>query len=135
MYQRGTIRNRAAKQQIIDFSGIVINGTGTPTDIDGIIEFKDVAFVFMEFKFGDAEMPFGQKLALTRLTDACQKSGKHAVLLVCQHDIANAAEDIDAATAKVRELYFRGKWYPGERSVKEVIDSFLEFVRGGEYSC
>ncbi len=133
MYQRGVIINRERKQQIIDYSGILIGAKGTPTDIDGLIEYRNRAVILMEFKYGNAKMPYGQKLAFTRIMDDCQSAGKQAVLLVCQHDEADTQNDIDAARAIVRELYYQKQWYiDGRRTVKSVIDNFLKFVERGE---
>ena len=42
---RGVIQNRDRKKQIIDFSGLKY-GKITPTDIDGLIEYKDKAMMF-----------------------------------------------------------------------------------------
>ena len=63
---RGSIQFPDRARQLIDFSGLRYNKI-TPTDIDGFIEYHDEAIVFMEFKYGNAELPYGQKLALERL--------------------------------------------------------------------
>ena len=126
-FERGKIRNRDARQQIIDYSGLRYNNI-TPTDIDGLIEYKGKAFIFYEFKYGDAPMPLGQKIALTRVVDAIQKGGTPAILILCSHN-HQASEDIDAANATVRAIYWNGSWGNGcGRTVRDVTDGFLKYV-------
>lgn len=124
---RGKIQNKDRARQIIDFSGIRY-GNITPTDVDGLIEYHDKAVVFLEYKFGDAEMPFGQKLALERVANNNQKAGKHATVMLCEHDVEDCMRDVDASSAIVRDFYYAGVWYhDGKRDVKEVLDSFISF--------
>lgn len=127
---RGAIQHRNRAKQIIDFSGIRFNNI-TPTDIDGFIDYKNTAFVFMEMKLTGAEMPYGQELALERLVDAITESGRHnACALLCRHDKKNPDEDIVAAETNVERIYWNGAWRATKRrrTAKEVIDSFLHFV-------
>lgn len=125
--ERGKIRNRDAGKQIIDYSGLRYNNI-TPTDIDGLIEFKGKAFIFYEFKYGGAPMPLGQKIALTRLVDAIQKGGTPAALILCSHNNP-ASEDIDAANAIAKSIYWKGSWGDGcSRTVREVTDGFLKYI-------
>lgn len=126
-FERGKIRNRDARKQIIDYSGLRYNNI-TPTDVDGMIEYKGKAFIFYEFKYGDAPMPRGQMIALTRIVDAIQKGGTPAALILCNHSNP-FTEDIDAANAIVRSIYWNGSWGNGcGRTVKEVTDGFLRYV-------
>lgn len=57
------IRNRFRAKQLIDFGGLQYEQI-TPTDIDGLIEYRNIAYIIYEFKYADAEMPFGQRLAI-----------------------------------------------------------------------
>jgi hypothetical protein len=125
--ERGKIRNRDAGKQIIDYSGLRYNNI-TPTDIDGLIEYKGKAFIFYEFKFNNAPMPLGQRIALTRLVDAIQKGGTPAMLILCSHNNP-ASEDIDAAHATAKAIYWQGAWGDGcGRTVREVTDGFLKYI-------
>lgn len=125
--ERGKIRNRDAGKQIIDYSGLRFNRI-TPTDIDGLIEYKGKAFIFYEFKYGDAPMPRGQMIALTRMVDAIQMGGTPAILILGSHS-NQAAEDIDAANAKARAIYWNGAWSGGcSRTVRDVTDGFLKYI-------
>lgn len=63
---RGKIQYVTRRQQIIDYSGLLIPGTKiTPTDIDltaimGTIEYHSICRLFYEFKFAGAPMGQGQ---------------------------------------------------------------------------
>jgi len=126
MTERGKIYNREYAAQLRDFSGLRY-GKITPTDIDGFMDFGGKAFVFIEAKYGDSEMPFGQKLALERLCDACDKGGINAVVLVASH---NTREDIDFAAMTVTMVRHNGVWRPPRRelTVRQTIDAFLEWT-------
>lgn len=123
---RGKIQFRDRARQIIDFSGMRF-GNITPTDIDGFFERRNEIFVFYEFKYGEAIMPYGQALALKRTIDAIAASGRKAALFVCSHDVGDTEQDIDAAKAKVRWYYYDGKqiWEHKGRNVKEATDAYL----------
>lgn len=126
---RGKIQHRERARQIIDFSGLRF-GNITPTDIDGLIEYKDTAYIFYEYKLVDIEMPKGQRLALERIADNLQKAGKQATILVCVHNVTNPQNDIQASEAIVREFYYCGRWIrDGRRTSKDITNSFLSMVR------
>lgn len=126
--KRGRIQYRDRAQQIIDFSGLRY-GNITPTDVDGIIEYKNKAYILYEMKYGSADMPDGQRMAIERQIDDFTNSGKTAVALLCEHDIQNCNEDIDAAKTIVRKYYYNKKWYnDGKRTAKDVSDKFIYFV-------
>lgn len=77
------IHNRHKMKQLIDFKGCAVDGGMYPTDIDGVIEYKDSKYIIFEVKYGDSEIPIGQRLALQRMVDDFTKSGKqgeHAVI-------------------------------------------------------
>lgn len=126
---RGKIQHRERARQIIDFSGLRF-GNITPTDIDGLIEYKDIAYIFYGYKLVDIEMPKGQRLALERIADNLQKAGKQATIFVCVHNVTNPQNDIQASEAIVREFYYCGKWIrDGRRTAKDITNSFLSMVR------
>jgi len=119
---RGQIRSRRYASQQNDFSGLAY-GKITPTDIDGFLDFGGKAFVILEGKHVGAPLPLGQKIALTRNTDACQRGGVSTLLIVAEHDTRG---DIDFASLPVRDYYYLRKWRPGSaRTVRELIDVFL----------
>lgn len=101
---RGKIQNRERARQIIDFSGLRF-GNITPTDIDGMIEYQDKAFVYYEFKLQGANMPRGQELALERTVDSHIAAMKQAIAILVEHDVSDCERDIQAAKCLVSRFY------------------------------
>lgn len=125
---RGQIQFRERSRQIIDFGGLQY-GNITPTDIDGLIEYKNKAYAIIEMKYGNAEMPKGQKLAIERMVDDLSSKGKLATAFLCEHDVANTNEDIIASKTIVRSCYYNGYWRnDGKRTLKARLDSFVHFA-------
>lgn len=122
------IQNRNRARQLIDFSGLKF-GTITPTDIDGCVEYKNKALALFEMKHGDAEIPKGQELALTRIIDDSRAAGKEAALFICEHNVDNYNADINAADTVVRKFYYNSEWYDGRGAkLKDKLNSFISFV-------
>lgn len=122
--RRGAIRNRSFANQVKDFSGLRF-GNITPTDIDGLLDFHGRAWVKMEFKHGDSQLPHGQRLALERLCDDCERSGKPSLLLIARHDTTG---DIDCAGAHVVEFRWRYKWHrpTAVTTVRQAVERFYQ---------
>lgn len=127
---KSRINNPARAKQLIDFQGLDIDGYIYPTDIDGLIEYKDSEYIIFEVKYGDAEVPFGQKLALQRMVDDFTKVGKQAVVLICEHEVRDTDRPVIAAWCKVREIYYgkerQWKAPDNEITVREAVDNFME---------
>lgn len=119
----GKIRNRQYGTQLRDFSGLRF-GNITPTDVDGLIEYKNWGYVLIETKYRDNELPDGQRLALERLCDDLQRI-KPTLLIIASHETNG---DIDVAEISVAEYRFKGKWRVREGTTKELITSFLRFL-------
>lgn len=128
---RGTIQNEEYAKRIINFGGLRY-GNITPTDIDGVIEYHDTHIVFFEFKYGEAPLPYGQRVALERIVNNCANAGKQAILCVCRHNTPQG-QQIDAANTPVSDVYvggsngFTGQWIDEQfgRTLKEICDAFL----------
>lgn len=122
---RGTFRNREFAKQLKSFAGLKF-GNITPTDIDGFMDFGNNVFIFLESKHGVSPLPYGQKLALERLCDACCAAHKKSVVLVAHH---NTSEDIDMAALPVSEYRLDGKWRRPRRdiNVRQAIEKLLEW--------
>ena len=123
MNQYSEIKNRKYKSQIVEFSGLKY-GNIYPTDIDCFIDFKDKLFIFAEAKYGDAELPFGQRLALERLCDTCSAI-KSSVVFVVRH---HSDTDIDIAYALVSEYRWKGEWlYPENPylTLRQAVDKLV----------
>ena len=127
------INNPQRMKQLIDFQGLAVDEYIYPTDIDGLIEYKDSEYIIFEVKYGDAEVPFGQKLALQRMVDDFTKTGKQAVVLVCEHTVRNPEKPVVAAWCKVREIYSGGEkqWRKPIKdiTVREAVDDFQKYSR------
>lgn len=126
---RGKIQYRDRARQIIDFSNLRY-GNITPTDIDGLIEYHDKAVLFLEYKYLDAEMPRGQKIAYERIVNDIQRNkDKDCALFVCSHDVHDCNQDIDASKAVVMKIYWHGEWIGGkEKTVKEHADNYFKWI-------
>jgi hypothetical protein len=125
MTNRGVIENRERAKQLRDFSGLQY-GKITPTDIDGLIEWKDIAYIIIETKFENAELPSGQKLALERLCDDLQNY-KHTIVIISTHNHP-VNEDIDLANTMVKRYRWQRKWVDmtdNPYTVKKLIDWFV----------
>lgn len=113
-------RNRDYAAQLKDFSGLRW-GKISPTDIDALLEFGDKLYIFVETKYKTAEVPYGQLLALQRVTDCITATGRSAVLCVTSHD---SDGDIDMASTIVRQYRENGVWVKElpEISLKDFVD-------------
>jgi len=128
---RGIIQDRKNFSRIRDFSGLKY-GKITPTDIDAIIDFGNKAVVIIETKFGNSQMPLGQRIALERLADTVDESGRRGLAIVASYN--NQEGDIDFASAIVSEYRTCHRWKTTKNSltVRELIDNFLEYHGLGE---
>lgn len=126
------IRNPYRMRQLIDFTGLELEGGIYPTDIDGLIEYHDQEYILIEVKYGKAKVPFGQRLAIERMVDDFTKIGKPAVAIVCEHTVKDAGKHVVAAACKVREIYYGGehRWRKTEKqmTVREFVDNFQLFL-------
>lgn len=117
-------------KQVIAFEDLRF-GNMHPTDIDGCIEYKDKAVIFLEYKLKDYDMPLGQQLCLERLADNCNQAGKRAIVLLCEHETYDVSEPVKAGSAIVRAMYYNGKWINGDgRNVKQYVAGFITYVKG-----
>ena len=126
MQNRGVIKFRERKKQILDFGGIRF-GNITPTDIDVLIEYHNKCYVIVEVKYGDVEILFGQKLALERMCDDFEKAGKPSVFIISRHEIDNPEEDVTLAKVIASKYYFRKTWKDAHNeTTEEVIKRFIK---------
>ena len=124
---RGVINNRDRARQINDFSGLVF-GKITPTDIDGLIEYQNKAYIFFEVKHGETELPLGQRIALERLVGDMVRAKKKAIALIAQHDVCDPEVSIDVAGCAVRSYFWYGEWLQPKQeiTVKEAVTRFID---------
>lgn len=102
-------------------------GNITPSDIDGIIEYHDIAYIFYEFKLDTVEkISSGQQIAFERLTDDLSKI-KPTLFIIATHDINDPSNDIPTHECQVEWYRRNGEWHKPETriSVKELTDTFI----------
>ena len=121
------IKNPEAIKQIIDFSDLECGAT----DIDGLIEStRKSTVIILEYKYENAKLPKGQKIALTEITKALKKTYRKAYVLLCSHHVGIAQLPI-AAGAAVVTAYYDGNenenWVKLEEqtTVKQFVDWLL----------
>jgi beta-xylosidase len=129
---RGEIEHPERAQQINEFKELRY-GSITPTDIDGLIEYKDSAYVFIEVKYNGKELPFGQRLAITRLVNDTSCAGKESIALIVNHTVGDASQRVQVADCEVRELYYSAEkqWRKPIKKMTAgaVITKFLERIK------
>ena len=125
MIERGKIRDKLCASQIRDFSGLLFANSITPTDIDGLIEYKNKLFIFIELKYNGMALPAGQQLALERLVDALQATHK-SILLVAMHNTP-ADQSIEVSSCPVVLYYYKKFWRSPKQSItlRQAIDTLL----------
>lgn len=114
----GKVHFTERKNQSIDFSNIRL-GNIVPCDIDLLcevrkkftIEYRNKAWIFIEFKYRDTPFPFGQRLMYERLVDDFTKLGKPSISILAEHNCTDPKTTVDASKCTVREVYWHGKWY------------------------
>jgi hypothetical protein len=121
--EKGVIRNKEFATQVRDFRNLKF-GNITPTDLDGLIEYKNKCFVLIEVKYEGAEMPFGQGLALERL---CDSISKPTILILATH---TSMGDIDVGNTKVEQFRFWKKWHEPENvtTPRELVERFVTWA-------
>lgn len=126
-FHDGVIHTKRIKQ-VIKFEDLKF-GNMYPTDIDGCIEYKDKAVIFLEYKLKDFNMPVGQKLCLERLTDAIRESGREAVALLCEHNVFDVNAPVEAGKAIVKSIYYNSKWHDADgQSVRQYVERFIKYI-------
>lgn len=133
---RGKITNPKRRKQIIDASDLLLRDGITPTDTDLWIEYKGKAYIWIELKLKDADMPYGQELAFVRQCDDMWRFGKHALVIVASHQVEDPEQDIKAGKTRVRKYRSCGHWHFPDKEIgkdittRELIDAFIKRVEG-----
>jgi hypothetical protein len=125
-FKRDELKFKGRARQINSFLGLIRRRNITPTDIDGIIDYNGKAFVILEGKYGDAELPKGQKMALENLANAILESKKKVVVIIFRHHVHDINNDIIVSKQMVSDIYFKRKWdkITVEKNVIDVIEMF-----------
>lgn len=125
-YERGNIKFKGRAKQINSFAGLIRRRNITPTDIDGIIDYGGKAFIILEGKYGDAELPKGQKMALENLANTILEAKKKSLVIVYRHYVHNVNDDINVSKQLVSDIYFKRKWFEigFDKTVLQIIEIF-----------
>ena len=121
----GGYRNPLAGMQLIDLTGIG-KGNNYPTDIDALFEIGDKARIIYEFKYGDADCSYGQRLALTRLVDDFEAIGKHSCLLIAHHKTESPAM-VAGAECRVDKVYIHKQWHEIKSHI--TVGEYTKYLR------
>ena len=121
------IKHNNRCRQLIDFKSLQ-DGKMMPTDIDGMMEFKNKAYVFFELKYEGAYMPTGQRIALERLVNDTAKAGKKSICFFAYHNQKNYLDSIDAGNSIVQSCFYEGKWQKvdGNLTLRDCTNEFLK---------
>lgn len=126
---------RRAKQ-LISFAGLKF-GTITPTDLDGLIEYHNQQFAFLEIKGNGVlfqrwyDECLGQRLALERIVDRLEHDGARGVIFFSHHAVIDPNNQIDAARTLVIAKYEHQKWVSlsGMDTLRQVLDRWFDFTK------
>lgn len=110
------IRNRKHLGCFVNFNNMHFDKI-SPMDFDAFMEFKNKLFIFIETKYLDAPMPFGQQLALERLCDACQDAGKVSVVFFTSHTNNSDEDNIDLGNSIVSKYRWEKQWHTPKHKV------------------
>jgi len=122
----GKIVWRSRARQLNDFSGLVFDYGISPTDIDGLIEYRDSCYIFIELKSKGKSMSRGQAMAFQRLTDDLQIT-KPTIFILAEHETEDEEQDVDAANCIVSWHRYNHTWFPGSKeTVRQLCDRFIK---------
>jgi hypothetical protein len=93
-----------------------------------MIEYNNKFYIWLEIKLKGTELHTGQMLALQRLCDDLQNSGKRTLVIVSDHEEKDTSKQIDAASTIVRMYRTNYKWASRKETITtiELIDEFLK---------
>lgn len=116
MIERGVYVYKDRGCQAIRFDGMIYQNI-TPTDIDGLMELRDKAWIVFEAKHRDAKCKYGQKLALERFCADVTNAGKHCLVMIVEHDVDNVTDDVFLNPLPIREVITseNTNWHPPDR--------------------
>ena len=130
--KRGVYQNQNRGRQLLRFDGMQY-GNITPTDFDGVIEYRNRLWLMYEAKMEGKEVPQGQRLALERFIKSITIAKKHGIAMIVEHNIHNTDCDVYLKDCKVRELIKTENqiWRPPkyEVTVKQITDMYLKYYR------
>ena len=105
-------------------------GTITPSDIDGLIEYKNKCYIFFEFKYNFGDLNTGQRLMFERLIRDISKIKPCIFFLASWDDSMVEDNSINAAEAIVYYVRDALGWHKPDSNVtlNDCIDYFINLV-------
>ena len=138
--ERGVYQNENRGRQLLRFDGLRYGGI-TPTDIDGVIEYRNRLWLMYEAKMEGKEVPKGQRLAIERFIRNADIANKHGIAMIVEHNVRDPDKDIYLKDCRVRELITteNQRWRPPkyEITVKQMTDLYINYyenINGGGQS-
>jgi hypothetical protein len=103
-------------KQLLDFNNLIDGNLGA-SDIDAIVDYHNSLWIITEVKLLGKDVPFGQNLMLNRLAADLEKTGKPVLLIVAEHNILDANENIVLKDCIVRNYKIKGERHTPKRTV------------------
>ena len=131
--ERGVYHNVNRGRQLLRFDGLRY-GNITPTDIDGLIEYRNHLWLMFEAKIHGKDVPQGQRLAMERFIRNVRIANKHGIAMIVEHDVQDTGQDIYLKDCNVREIITTENqmWHPPkyEITVKDITDLYIRYYTG-----
>ena len=128
--ERGVYQYESRGRQLLRFDGVRY-GNITPTDIDGIIDYKNRVWILFEAKLAGKSVPAGQRLALERLIQNAKRAGKHGLAMIIEHNVSDCTRDVFVTDCMVREVYTTENmdWRPPKWRIgaKDMADAYINY--------
>jgi hypothetical protein len=122
------IKHIERARQLLDFTDL-IKGNCNPSDLDGIYDHHDKAWVIFELKLEDKEMKLGQKLLLEHLVRDLSSTGKLTIAIVLEHKVFNTDDFIKVKDTEVRSFYISSNQHwtkPFKKfNAVEIVNTFI----------
>lgn len=129
----GVYDNERRVKQLLKFDGMTI-GRKCFTDFDAVMEYDNRAWLVFEAKYGNKDVPYGQRLALERFVRDMHRAGKDAVAVVVQHNVSDPRRSVFLKDCNVRQVYMSGElsWRPPKRrmSARQFMVEYIDYVEG-----
>lgn len=113
------------KQQLILFNGLQWKN-GSFSDLDGVFDYFNKGWFFLEIKRVGVPTTLGQKILLERLVKAMFSVGKFSIAIIAEHTQYNPHIPIVAGDCFVRNLRMNdGIWRKPDKpiTVKNLLDA------------
>lgn len=129
----GVFEHTERAKQLIRFDGMNMDKRCF-TDFDAVLEWRDLGWLVLEVKYGNKEVPTGQRIALERFVKDASSCGKYAVAAVVEHNVSDPRDDVFLRECLVRSIYatYEYRWRPPKRymNAHNLMREFVSYVDG-----